>query len=203
MNVRIQHGRNGTERTRGVTFTEMLVVLSLVILMGALVVPAFYRSRELAQQATCLDNIHRLGIAWQMLRKDADGEWTRARCDGGRYKPQAMADLAALGYVEDAVAVQYQDELPPQVTAQSPEELDEVFGANVVLSRRTGWSMKPVSSIKTMLWRLRRAFFYTRPVPFAPAADLSDTCRPRATFACREQSLRFEARQPREVRMPR
>ncbi len=99
MNVRIHYGRRRAGTKRGFTFTEMLVVVALVMLMGALILPALFRSRELAQRTACMDNVHELGVAWQMLRKDADGEWTRATCEGGTYKPQVMSDLAALGYV--------------------------------------------------------------------------------------------------------
>ena len=39
------------------------------------------------------------------------------------------------------------------------------------MRRTKGWSMKPVSPMKTMLLRARRAFLYTGPVLFAPALD--------------------------------
>ena len=39
------------------------------------------------------------------------------------------------------------------------------------MRRTTGWSMKPLSSMKTMLYRFLRAFFYPRPVAFAPPLD--------------------------------
>ena len=42
-------------------------------------------------------------------------------------------------------------------------------GAQVRL--RTGWSMKPLSSTKTMLRPSRRAFFYMRPALSTPALD--------------------------------
>lgn len=89
------------ERTRrGFAFVELLVVLAIAVMLAAMVVPALPRAREQAQKERCAANIHTLGLGWQMLRKDCDGEWTRALCGPGRYRPQAMADLIALGYVQ-------------------------------------------------------------------------------------------------------
>jgi hypothetical protein len=80
---------------------ELVVVLLMVFFLIALCAPAVVHAQTLSAKQACAANLHDLGLAWQMMRRDCDGEWTRALPAPGRFRPQAVSDLAALGYLDD------------------------------------------------------------------------------------------------------
>ncbi len=83
------------------TLIELLVVIAIIAILAAMLMPALSKARTLARQASCSSNVHNLGLAWAMFRKDHDGQYSREKCEGWIYSPEVMADLAGLGYLND------------------------------------------------------------------------------------------------------
>ena len=86
---------------RGFTLIELAAVVGMIGVSIAMAAPAIGAAREEARKAACQGNVLKLGRAWQMLRKDLDGEWNRGgmTCDAEHWFPDATADLGGLGYL--------------------------------------------------------------------------------------------------------
>lgn len=61
------------QRRAGFTLVELLVVVAIIALLAAILFPVFGRAREKAHQATCLSNMHQLGLALSMYVDDYGG----------------------------------------------------------------------------------------------------------------------------------
>lgn len=64
---------------RGFTLIELLVVIAIIAILAAILFPVFAQARAKALQASCLANVHQLGLAAQMYIQDYDqrfmSEW--------------------------------------------------------------------------------------------------------------------------------
>jgi prepilin-type N-terminal cleavage/methylation domain-containing protein len=60
---------------KGFTFIELLVVVAIGAIMAALLIPALSKARTAAAGATCVDNVHKIGLAISSWRNDHDGAW--------------------------------------------------------------------------------------------------------------------------------
>src|SRR3954447_13214864 len=61
-------------RHRGAfTLIELLVVIAIIAILAAFLFPVFAQARDRARQATCLSNLHQIGLAVRMYMQDSDG----------------------------------------------------------------------------------------------------------------------------------
>ena len=63
---------------RAFTLVEILVVLGVLCLLVALLFPIFASVRRKAQDSSCLNNLHQLGLSLQLYTDDYDGRYPRA-----------------------------------------------------------------------------------------------------------------------------
>jgi prepilin-type N-terminal cleavage/methylation domain-containing protein/prepilin-type processing-associated H-X9-DG protein len=71
-------GRNATRtggyRSRkGFTLIELLVVISIIALLASILLPSLSRAREMAKGASCLSNLHNIGISLHLYTQDNSG----------------------------------------------------------------------------------------------------------------------------------
>lgn len=83
-------------RSDGITLTEMLVVIAIVIVLAALLLPLVYASRVRTEAVKCLGNLRQIGIALTMYTKDEDGYYPCVRWTSG---PQLRWPHAIRTYV--------------------------------------------------------------------------------------------------------
>jgi prepilin-type N-terminal cleavage/methylation domain-containing protein len=59
-----------TSRRRAFTLIELLVVIGIIAILAALLVPVFNRGKESARAASCVNNLHQIGIGLQLYVSD-------------------------------------------------------------------------------------------------------------------------------------
>ncbi len=70
--------RGGFAKRCGFTLIEMLVVISIIAILGAILFPVFARSRENARRSTCQSNLKQIGLSLLQYTQDYDDKLVRA-----------------------------------------------------------------------------------------------------------------------------
>ena len=55
------------------TLLELLIVVAIIAILAAILFPVFSRARENARKASCISNLHQIGLGIAMYRGDYDG----------------------------------------------------------------------------------------------------------------------------------
>lgn len=58
---------------RGFTLIELLVVIAIIAILMAILVPTLSKAREQGKRVVCQNNLHQLGIGWQLYADDNNG----------------------------------------------------------------------------------------------------------------------------------
>lgn len=56
---------------KGFTLVELLAVISIVVILAALLMPALGAARQAAQTASCSSNLHQIGVAFELYSMDS------------------------------------------------------------------------------------------------------------------------------------
>ncbi len=64
-------------KKQGLTLTELLIVLVIMVALGALLYPALRNAREASRQTVCLSNLKQIGVALHLYLQD----WGTGVCE--------------------------------------------------------------------------------------------------------------------------
>lgn len=136
------------EPPAGFSLVELLVVIAVLAVLGALLLPALRRAQVKAQGLSCLNNTRQLLLAWQLYAGDNDdelppneesgvGNWVSGRLD---YNP-GNPDNVNLAYVLDPAYAKLAPYTRSAGVYKCPADKSTVVVDGQVLSRVRSLSM--------------------------------------------------------------
>ena len=102
----------------GFTLVELLVVISIIMLLGALLAPALSRARAMAQRTQCVSNLRQIGMATQLYVNDNGAYPSAWRSSTSRWMDLIKPYLEKKSYVYRCPSDLVQTTLPwdPDIT---------------------------------------------------------------------------------------
>jgi prepilin-type N-terminal cleavage/methylation domain-containing protein/prepilin-type processing-associated H-X9-DG protein len=70
--------RQSIDRTRAFTLVELLCVMAIIAILAALMLPAVNQSKTRVKRIECINNLHHLGMAFQMFMHEHDDKFPMA-----------------------------------------------------------------------------------------------------------------------------
>lgn len=95
-----------TNRARGFTLIEILVVVAILALLGALLFPVFSSARAKARETSCVSNLRQIGLGVALYARDFDDFYPRGTDTSERLaaiSPPADDDLRLLPLLRDVL----------------------------------------------------------------------------------------------------
>jgi prepilin-type N-terminal cleavage/methylation domain-containing protein len=89
-------GRSSHSSGHGFTLVELLVVIAVIAILASLLLPALSGAKERAHDATCINNLHQIGIGMRMYQDDNQSRYPAAfvqRKDPVTGEPRGLVDI--------------------------------------------------------------------------------------------------------------
>src|SRR5258706_9177188 len=80
---------------RGYTFFDLIIVLVVILLLGAMLIPAMHAARDTTTRTRCGSNLRQIGQALMLYANDNNGAYPRTRWDADKPQPTHYTNWAA------------------------------------------------------------------------------------------------------------
>jgi prepilin-type N-terminal cleavage/methylation domain-containing protein len=71
MQIRTNKGQQSNQSRGAFTLIELLVVVAIIAILASMLLPALTRAKQRSQRASCLSNLHQIGMAIQLYLDDS------------------------------------------------------------------------------------------------------------------------------------
>ncbi len=124
----------------GFTLIEMVVVISIILILGAMVLPVLEKATKKAEAVSCLSNIRNIGLAAIMYADDYDGHYPPAVVDIPNSTYANCWDILLLPYLRsNEIFICPMDEVPTPGPAWT-YSLPHSYGINLDVAMVGGYA---------------------------------------------------------------